>query len=816
MTKLSSTGVPVYSTFLGGTSAEEGTSIYVDGDGSAYVAGWTASPDFPAFNAYQAPQRGSADGFVAKLNPSGSALEFSSILSGSSGASVSQVVLDGSGNILLVGTTQSADFPLVNPVQTAPSPPNNVPVAFATKMNPSASALIYSTVLGASASQVGFNGSTSGVGIAADSSGNAWIFGQTNSLTFPLLNPIQSTPGRNDCFLTRLTPVGALAFSTLFGSGADEDCAAVALDSAGRVWIAGATFASAEGMDFPLLDAVQTTGSNWNTNFVAQVASDGSAILFSTFLGTAAGQINPGGMAVDSAESVYLAGTVWASGFPTAQPIRSYSGSQDAFLSKITGQTQCMYAVSPLVPPAIPPEGGSGTVSVTTQSGCLWNAVSHNLVSIGGPNTAPGGGSLTGYGKWYLGTGSGQVSFLLPYGEGPDQTFDILVAGKRVTVNQQGYGCNPQMLYSTSTIPAGGGSAQFLIVDMEGCPYQAISNASWIVLQQPASGTTGGIVRFTVGPNNTCADRQGTISVGALTHTVTQPVLGCVMVDGIATYASGHWLVDVNGNGAFDQSVDQSFFLGWPGAIPVTGDWNGDGRTKAGVYSNGYWYLDYNGDGVWDGGVQDKLVAWGWAGATPVVGDWNGDGKTKIGVYSNGFWFLDYDGNYQWDGGVVDKQVGWGWAGVTPIVGDWNGDGKTKIGVYSNGFWFLDYDGNYQWDGGNVGVDKAAGWGWAGVTPIVGDWNGDGRTKIGVYAGGYWYVDHDGTYLYDPTKDIWQMGWTGTTPVMGDWNGDGKTKAGAFINGYWYLDYTGVGVFDSSGRIYAFGQAGDTPVVGRW
>jgi hypothetical protein len=77
-------------------------------------------------------------------------------------------------------------------------------------------------------------------------------------------------------------------------------------------------------------------------------------------------------------------------------------------------------------------------------------------------------------------------------------------------------------------------------------------------------------------------------------------------------------------------------------------------------------------------------------------------------------------------------------------------------------------------------------------------------------------VDHDGTYLYDPTKDIWQLGWAGTTPVMGDWNGDGRTKAGAFINGYWYLDYTGVGVFDSSGRVYAFGQAGDTPEVGRW
>jgi hypothetical protein len=89
-----------------------------------------------------------------------------------------------------------------------------------------------------------------------------------------------------------------------------------------------------------------------------------------------------------------------------------------------------------------------------------------------------------------------------------------------------------------------------------------------------------------------------------------------------------------------------------------------------------------------------------------------------------------------------------------------------------------------------------------------------------VYSGGYWYLDYDGNYLWEyPAKDqVWSLGWAGTTPVMGDWNGDGKTKAGAFINGFWYLDYNGNGVFDGSGtdRIYAFGLAGDTPVAGHW
>jgi hypothetical protein len=290
-------------------------------------------------------------------------------------------------------------------------------------------------------------------------------------------------------------------------------------------------------------------------------------------------------------------------------------------------------------------------------------------------------------------------------------------------------------------------------------------------------------------------------------------MLAPILPSRIGAFTAGRWRLDATGNGTLDATGDRDFPLGWAGATPVTGDWNGDGKTKAGVYSNGYWFLDQDGDGVYD-----NLVAWGWAGATPIVGDWNGDGKTKIGVYSNGFWFLDYNGDYQWDGGVVDKQVGWGWAGVTPIVGDWNGNGKTKIGVYANGFWFLDYNGDYQWDGGLV--DKQVGWGWAGVTPIVGDWNGNGKTKIGVYSGGYWYLDYDGNYLWQyPGADrVWSVGWAGTIPVMGDWNGDGKTKAGAFINGYWYLDYDGNGTFDGAvrDRIYAFGAAGDAPVVGKW
>lgn len=304
----------------------------------------------------------------------------------------------------------------------------------------------------------------------------------------------------------------------------------------------------------------------------------------------------------------------------------------------------------------------------------------------------------------------------------------------------------------------------------------------------------------------------------SFTYTVRPFDPAVVITDRIGVYGNGLWQIDTDGDGTSGSSGDRSFFLGWPGAVHVTGDWNGDGKTKAGVYSEGIWFLDYDGNGAWDGGVKDLQIGWGWPGATPFAGDWNGDGKTEIGVYSGGFWFLDYNGDFLWQPGGGDKQVGWGWEGVKPLTGDWNGDGRTKIGVYKDGFWFLDYDGSYIWDGGVA--DKQVGWGWPGVQVIVGDWGGDGRTKIGVYAGGRWFLDYDGDYSWDGgvVDRIGSIGWEGTTPIVGDWNGDGAEEIGAFINGYWYLDYNNNGIWDGGGpdRVYAFGQSGDKPIVGRW
>ncbi len=245
--------------------------------------------------------------------------------------------------------------------------------------------------------------------------------------------------------------------------------------------------------------------------------------------------------------------------------------------------------------------------------------------------------------------------------------------------------------------------------------------------------------------------------------------------------------------------------------------------TKLGVFKDGLWYLDYNNNGLWDdipGG--DKLFTFGSFGYTPISGDWNKDMRTEMGTFVDGKnWFLDYNGNGVWDGVAVDKSYVFGasGAGFIPVAGDWNGDGKAKIGVFVNGNWYLDYNGNGVWDG--TPTDKYYHFGASGYLPVTGDWNGDGKTKIGVvYGSKNWFLDYNGNGTWDgtPTDTSYSFGASGYTPVTGDWNRDGKAEIGVFINGNWFLDYNGNGVWNGTPTDVAanFGSSGYLPVVGRW
>jgi PKD repeat protein len=293
--------------------------------------------------------------------------------------------------------------------------------------------------------------------------------------------------------------------------------------------------------------------------------------------------------------------------------------------------------------------------------------------------------------------------------------------------------------------------------------------------------------------------------------------------DKIGIYNNGTWYLDYDGNGTWDgPAIDKVYTFGGPGNTSVLGDWNGDGKTKVGVYQNGSWFLDYNGDGFYSPGI-DAAYTFGGPGNTSVVGDWNGDGRSKIGVTDGINWYLDMNGNGVWDGPSADRYGYFGIPpGFKPIVGDWNGDGKTEIGVTDGLDWYLDTNGNGVWDGTGPGGDQH---GFFGIPPaykpIVGDWNGDGRTKIGVTDGINWYLDTNGNGVWDgPSVD--QHGFFGIPPaykpIVGDWNGDGKDEIGVTNDVDWYLDMNGNGVWDGPviDKAPYFGITGWSPVVGKW
>ena len=187
---------------------------------------------------------------------------------------------------------------------------------------------------------------------------------------------------------------------------------------------------------------------------------------------------------------------------------------------------------------------------------------------------------------------------------------------------------------------------------------------------------------------------------------------------------------------------------------------------------------------------------------------------TTIGVFRKGVWYLDTNGNGLWEtcqqSGGADFCVSFGQAGDVPVVGDWNGDGRTEIGVKRGNLWYLDYDGSGTWNAG----DRTYNFGLTSDQPVAGDWNGDGRTEIGVKRGNLWYLDYDGSGTWNAGDRTYNFGLTSDQPVAGDWNGDGRTEIGVKRGNLWYLDYDGSGTWNASDRTYNFGLASDQPVVG--
>ncbi len=364
-----------YSTYLGGTGSDVAEGIAVDSSG-AYVVGSTSSTDFPTtLNPYQASLAGSSNGFVSKINTANSgpsSLVYSTYLGGGTGDFAAAVAIPsgsttGPSSAYVTGATPNTAFPTtLGALQTTcGSCSGGLPDAFVTVFSTDGKSLVYSTFLGGS-------GIDQGLGIAVDSSGDAYVTGLTQSSDFPLQSAWQKAlGGTQNAFVAQLNPAGtALVYSTYLGGGQNDGGTSIAIDQNKNAYLTGQTSSS----NFPVANPTQATIGGGNDAFVSEVNSAGS-LVFSTFLGGSANENTNaagaqlsvlGSIAVDSAgANVYVAGNTLSTDFPTTAPEqKTEAGGIDAFVVKYAFSTAPDFSISATTPTAVAP-GTSGTSTVT-------------------------------------------------------------------------------------------------------------------------------------------------------------------------------------------------------------------------------------------------------------------------------------------------------------------------------------------------------------------------------------------------------------------------------------------------------------------
>ena len=332
--KLSADGSSlIYAGYVGGDANDYGEGIAVDAAGNAYLTGRTDSDEasFPVSGGPDLSYNSGTDAFVAKVNASGSALVYAGYIGGSQSDLGMAIAVDNSGNAYLSGLTVSnqASFPeLVGPDLTYNGGFND---AFVAKVNAAGSALVY-------AGYIGGDDADGGEGIAVDSSGNAYVVGQTGSgaASFPVVGGPDLTfnEGTSDAFVAKVNPTGnALVYAGYVGGNGNDDGRAIAIDGAGNAYLSGVTFSTEA--TFPLIGGLDATANGSSDAYVAKVNPAGSALVYSGFIG--GGNFDGStGIAIDVSGSAYVAGYTDSPNFPVSSgPDLTFNGNFDGFVAKV-------------------------------------------------------------------------------------------------------------------------------------------------------------------------------------------------------------------------------------------------------------------------------------------------------------------------------------------------------------------------------------------------------------------------------------------------------------------------------------------------
>lgn len=374
-----------FSTYLGGRLTDQANAITVDSSGNIYIVGSTSSTNFPTSKPLQQTLGGPFDVFVAKINPNGTSLIYSTYFGGSSVDQGFDIAVDSSGNAYIVGATISSNFPTKSALQAQKG--GGTFDGFITKLNPAGNDIVYSTYLGGNDDDQAFaldinslgnafivgstssrnfpgvqnsvvGGSSDGfviqlsskgnevvysrllgggdedecASIVVDSNNNAYITGDTFSNNFPTLEPIQSTlGGAQDAFITKLNTSGGLIYSTYLGGTNNDEGVDITLDSSNNAYITGSTASN----DFPTKSAFQKNIGGGVDTFITKVDAKGASLVYSTYLG---GKLddNAAAIGIDPSNNLYVTGTSFSTDFPTSKAIQDKNkGNNDVFLSKL-------------------------------------------------------------------------------------------------------------------------------------------------------------------------------------------------------------------------------------------------------------------------------------------------------------------------------------------------------------------------------------------------------------------------------------------------------------------------------------------------
>ncbi len=360
VTKLNAAGNTIlYSTYLGGSLEDRATDVEVGTNGNAYVSGFTVSANFPttAGALQTAYAGGTRDAFLAQLNSAGTGLVYSTYLGGSGTDTANRLALDSTNNAYLGGTTAplattvTNDFPTTaGAFQTTfgggagPTAPGD---AFVTKINPTGTAMAYSTFLGGALSDTGAS-------IGVDSTGAAYVAGTTTS------PGVFGTPGafretlappappdvtqRADAYVAKLNPAGsALAYATYVGGARPDSATGIAVTPAGLAHITGETSST----DFPTKNPNQpanasSPGPNDGDSYVVKLNAAGSDTVYSTYNGSNTYDTGTD-IAVDPAGNAYAVGNTLG-GFPLKNPVQVRTGDYDSYLTAFDPSGTSIYS----------------------------------------------------------------------------------------------------------------------------------------------------------------------------------------------------------------------------------------------------------------------------------------------------------------------------------------------------------------------------------------------------------------------------------------------------------------------------------------